>query len=105
MDIIDYNEYKERKRFYNSKHWQLVREYVLKRANYECEWCKLEGKVTTDSLEVDHIEELQDRPDLKLDPDNLRVLCKACHNKRHTRFQYGGNKFIPKETKWKDEKW
>lgn len=45
-----------------------------------------EGKVTTEDLEVDHIEELQDRPDLKLDPDNLRTLCKACHNKRHKDF-------------------
>lgn len=62
-----------------------------------------EGKVTTEDLEVDHIEELQDRPDLKLDPDNLRTLCKACHNKRHKRFQYGGNQFKPKEQKWQDE--
>ena len=54
--MIDYNEYKERKRFYNSKAWSDVRSYVLKRANYECEWCKLEGKVTTDNLEVDHIQ-------------------------------------------------
>ncbi|MEJ7298722.1 HNH endonuclease, partial [Staphylococcus epidermidis] len=61
----DYNEYKERKRFYNSKSWEDVRQQVLKRAHYECEWCSKEGKVTTDNLEVDHIEELQDRPDLK----------------------------------------
>ncbi|WP_211181809.1 HNH endonuclease [Staphylococcus capitis] len=101
----DYNEFKARKQFYNSKAWNEVRRQVLKRSNYECAWCREEGKVTTDNLEVDHIKELQDRPDLKLDPDNLRVLCKACHNKRHTRFQYGGNQFKPKEQKWRDEKW
>lgn len=105
MEVLDYNTYKARKSFYNSKSWQEVRAHVLHRANYECEWCKGEGRVTTEGLEVDHIEELQDRPDLKLEPDNLRVLCKACHNKRHQRFQYGGNQFKPSENKWSDEKW
>lgn len=100
-----YENYKQRKQFYNSKSWKDVRQYVLKRANYECEWCAAEGKVTTDKLEVDHIEELHIRPDLKLEPDNLRVLCKSCHNKRHQRFQYGGNMFKAKENKWEDEKW
>nr|WP_185955907.1 HNH endonuclease [Staphylococcus haemolyticus] len=100
----DYNEFKVRKQFYNSKAWEVVRHQVLKRDNYECTWCRDEGKVTTDNLEIDHVEELQDRPDLKLDPDNLRTLCKACHNKRHKRFQYGGNQFKPQK-KWQDEKW
>ncbi|MFF7956528.1 hypothetical protein [Staphylococcus saprophyticus] len=58
--MIDYNEYKERKRFYNSKAWEDVRLYVLKRDNHECVWCKAEGKVVTEGLEIDHIEELQD---------------------------------------------
>lgn len=105
MEVIDYNTYKVRKSFYNSKSWQEVRAYVLHRDNYECVWCKEEGRVTVDDLEIDHIKELQDRPDLKLEPDNLRTLCMACHNKRHQRFQYGGNQFKPKENKWQDEKW
>ncbi|UVD88826.1 MAG: HNH endonuclease [Staphylococcus haemolyticus] len=99
------NDYKTRKQFYNSKAWEVVRQEVLKRDNYECTWCKQEGKVTTTGLEIDHIEELHIRPDLKLEPDNLRTLCKACHNKRHQRFQYGGNQFKAKEIKWKDERW
>ncbi|AVQ35789.1 HNH endonuclease [Staphylococcus kloosii] len=105
MEVIDYNTYKVRKSFYNSKSWQEVRAYVLHRDSYECTWCKEEGRVTTNDLEIDHIKELQDRPDLKLEPDNLRTLCMACHNKRHQRFQYGGNQFKPKENKWQDEKW
>lgn len=99
------DDYKTRKQFYNSKAWEVVRQEVLKRDNYECVWCKQEGKVTTEGLEIDHIEELHIRPDLKLEPENLRTLCKACHNKRHTRFQYGGNQFKPKEKKLQDEKW
>lgn len=102
---VDYNEFKYRKQFYNSTAWKNVRQQALKESNYECVWCKERGKVTTENLEVDHIEELQDRPDLKTDLNNLRVLCKACHNKRHKRFQYGGNQFKPKEIKWRDERW
>ncbi|EKU50327.1 HNH endonuclease [Staphylococcus massiliensis] len=100
---VDYNEFKYRKQFYNSTAWKNVRQQVLKRDNYECSWCREEGKVTTTGLEIDHIQELQDRPDLKIEPDNLRTLCKACHNKRHKRFQYGGNQFKPKITKWSDD--
>ncbi len=40
-------------------------------------------------LEVDHIKELETNPELALDPDNLRTLCKDCHNKRHDRMNYG----------------
>ncbi|MDU9418066.1 HNH endonuclease [Staphylococcus lloydii] len=105
MEVIDYNTYKVRKSFYNSKSWQEARAYVLHRDNYECIWCREEGRVTVDDLEIDHIKELQDRPDLRLEPDNLRTLCMACHNKRHQRFQYGGNQFKPKDNKWQDEKW
>lgn len=69
----------------------------------ECQWCKAEGSLTTqyDSiLEVDHIKELETNPELAFDPDNLRTLCKDCHNKRHDRMNYRGQ---PKKRKWDDE--
>lgn len=34
---------------------------------------------------VHHIVELEDRPDLALDSDNLIALCDRCHNARHGR--------------------
>lgn len=63
--------------FYNTTKWKHKRAEILKKFNYECAWCKRDGLVTTKEraiLEVDHIEELNDRPDLALEDSNLRVL-------------------------------
>ena len=83
----------------------MMRAYILERDNYECQWCKRDGKVTSKAdsvLEVDHIKELKDYPELALDETNLRTLCKDCHNKRHERFNYREKK---KNIKWNDEFW
>lgn len=64
-------------RFYYTKEWKKKRLEILERSNHECEWCKAEGKVTTRKdaiLEIDHIIELEKRPDLALEDSNLRVL-------------------------------
>ncbi|QBX14417.1 homing endonuclease [Streptococcus phage Javan137] len=45
---------------------------------------------------MDHIKEVQYYPELALDLDNLRTLCKDCHNRRHGRYQ-------KKESRWDDE--
>ncbi|MDT2815965.1 HNH endonuclease [Vagococcus carniphilus] len=103
--MLDVSTRQARAIFYNSSEWKLLRQSVLERDNYECQWCKEQGKVTTgvhSILEVDHIEELKDRPELALDIDNLRTLCKDCHNKRHDRFNYRPSK---KKKKWDDEWW
>ncbi|SJZ89574.1 HNH endonuclease [Pilibacter termitis] len=74
--------------FYLSKEWRKIRKEVLVRDHYECVWCRKRGEVTTlasATLEVDHIKELKDYPELALDKDNLRTLCKKCHNERHGR--------------------
>lgn len=87
--------YKKANPFYLSTAWKHKRLEILKRDNYECQWCKAEGKVNTNEhavLEVDHIQELEDHPELALENDNLRTLCKDCHNKRHKRFGFNGNK-------------
>lgn|SRR5699024_2878790 len=95
----------DRSSFYNSRAWKDKRNEILENSNYECSWCKVEGKVTTTHhaiLEVDHIKELEDYPELALDNENLRVLCKSHHNMRHERFEYNPNN---KKNKWQDEKW
>ena len=95
----------DRARFYGSTVWRNLRKSILERDNYECQWCKAEGKLTIqyDSvLEVDHIKELEQYPELAYEPDNLRTLCKDCHNKRHDRMNYRGNE---RERKWDDEWW
>ncbi|BAP85517.1 gp65 protein [Paucilactobacillus hokkaidonensis JCM 18461] len=105
-----------RAEFYNSVEWRGMHDYVLHRDNYECQWCKEQGRVTRLGdvdrhgrpivLEVDHIKELEHYPDLAMDPDNLRTLCKDCHNKRHHRMNYSTHQHINKPNKWKsDERW
>lgn len=99
------NKVKKTNPFYLSRAWKDKRLEILSRDNYECQWCKAEGHVTTTDhsiLEIDHIKELDDYPELALDDDNLRTLCKDCHNKRHERFQFSKK---VKEIKWNDERW
>lgn len=74
--------------FYSSPEWRQLRKEALERDHYECVWCRDEGRLTTINLEVDHILELDDYPEHALDLDNLRTLCRSCHNKRHGRFQF-----------------
>ncbi|MCZ0717842.1 HNH endonuclease [Aerococcus kribbianus] len=97
---------KERRQFYNSTKWRKLRQQILLRDHYECQLCKAEGRVTTGQttvLEVDHIKELEHYPELATDPDNLRTLCKECHNKRHHRFNYRPNK--KQQNKWEGDEW
>lgn len=63
----------ESKAFYNSKAWWRVRTIVL-RDNPLCVKCGHPAKI------VDHIKEIR-FGGAKLDLDNLRGLCVACHNK------------------------
>lgn len=105
ISILDTSTKKARRIFYTSDDWRMMRAYILERDNYECQWCRRDGKVTSKAdsvLEVDHIKELKDYPELALDETNLRTLCKDCHNKRHERFNYREKK---KNIKWNDEFW
>ena len=67
---------------YGSTQWKQARARALKRANYCCENCRasVRGKGMS---RVDHRQTVKDRPDLALEPSNLRVLCAACDNRRH----------------------
>lgn len=114
--MAEYKSKQQKRKFYDSKGWKLTREKIKKRDNYECQECKRQGKLFLDTnqyserakrkkiqLVVDHIEELEDRPDLALDEENLQTLCVNCHNKKHGRYF---RKFVWKENKWaQDERW
>ena len=85
---IDVSTEKARHEFYcHNRDWERVRLKALKRDHYSCVNCKAKGILTTSRLEVDHIQELEYHPELALELDNLRTLCKDCHNKRHNRYQ------------------
>lgn len=104
-----YQTKEQQMKFYKSKDWRQLRQYILERDNYECQECKRQGyvKLTDDtkhkSLDVDHIKELHTHSELAFEPDNLETLCIRCHNKKHNRFYH---RFKKKKTKWEgDEKW
>lgn len=44
-----------------------------------CEVCRDQGKVTTEGLEVHHIEKLREDPDGLIEDDNLICLCRKHH--------------------------
>ena len=55
--------------------WQKVRAHHLRRFP-DCEVCGCPGN------EVDHIQSVRERPDLRLEKSNLRTLCKRHHSRR-----------------------
>ena len=97
--------WEERREFYNSSEWRSLRRQALERDHCECVWCREQGRVTRNNLEVDHIKELEFYPEYALDLDNLRTLCKECHNKRHGRFQFRISKKMIEKNFRTDEFW
>lgn len=75
---------KEPHRFYKSTQWQVAREIKIRVANGKCERCGGLGQ------EVHHIVRLNvntvNVTSISLNQDNLELLCKECHNKKHKRF-------------------
>lgn len=82
-----YNERRDPKyvRFYNSKEWRMLSARYAQDKGYKCE-SKDCNKIAT---EVHHKIPIQTPKgwELRLDYDNLELVCKDCHNKRHNRFQ------------------
>ena len=65
--------------FYQSFEWRKLRYETLKRYGAECMLC---GATRADGLKmhVDHIKCLRDNWHLRLDPDNVQVLCELCNH-------------------------
>ena len=74
------------RQFYSSKAWQDCRNEYMKRAHYLCEDCLAKG-IYTPAKYVHHIEELTPlnirRPEIATGFDNLRAVCRACHDEAH----------------------
>nr|DAY59771.1 MAG TPA: HNH endonuclease [Caudoviricetes sp.] len=74
-----YNKTKRNKqtdRFYHSKMWKSLSQYVLMKANYVCADC---GGLAT---EVHHEKPVAENWNKRFDIDNLTPLCTSCHNRR-----------------------
>ena len=64
----------EQYQFYRSKQWQGLRQQVLDRDHYICQYC---GR--PDSRTVDHTVPIEYDPALRDQVDNLATICAACH--------------------------
>jgi len=69
-------------RFYQTREWQQLRLFVLRRDRWRCVMCgaRVHAK---GCARIDHIRELKEAPHLARDPKNLRTLCTRCDAQRH----------------------
>ena len=81
---------------YKTRKWLRTRERVLRRDEYMCRECRRYGR-TTPATTVHHILPLEQRPDLKLNSQNLISLCNECHNQMHDR---NTNELTEKGLQW-----
>lgn len=75
-------------KFYKSKVWQDTREAYSKSVGMLCEDC-LEHGIHTAGVIVHHIKPITHNnindPNVTLSWNNLRLLCRPCHEKKHKR--------------------
>ncbi|WP_203624475.1 HNH endonuclease [Lacticaseibacillus sp. 866-1] len=95
---------KEAAKFYNSKQWRSVRDYVYARDMAVCQSC---GNVVTDRKVIDHIIPLRICDSKQaLDSANLWTLCYRCHTRKTSLEQIiskqtqGDNKLRHLDRKW-----
>lgn len=69
---------KKAARFYASAQWIRLREATLSRAGYQCQMCKMNGRLTP-ATEVHHKMPIRVDWSKRLSPDNLIALCHRCH--------------------------
>ncbi|MDN4525331.1 HNH endonuclease [Fictibacillus fluitans] len=109
----EYRSKEQKRTFYKSSAWEKLRLMALERDHYECQQCKREGKVHVDSIKVEgqkksvelnvhHIREIENHPELALEIENLETLCLGCHNKQHPEKGFGKDK---QPIIWDDERW
>ena len=71
--------------FYKTKRWELLRQSVLRRDKYMCQWCKDQGKLVQ-AVDVHHIFPRDQYPQYQWQPWNLKSLCRDCHNEMHNHY-------------------
>ncbi|UUG68588.1 HNH endonuclease [Halomonas phage YPHTV-1] len=67
----------DNKQFYNSKAWKSTREYVYERDRGLCQRCGM--FVFGRRAHVHHVIPIKIDSTLRLDPNNLKLLCRDCH--------------------------
>lgn len=92
------NPYRERRDFYKSWEWRTLRMEALKRHGPTCQCCGARAGQETAAGEpvricVDHIKPVSKYWALRLDPENLQILCDECNQ----------GKGAWDQTDWRDE--
>ena len=72
-------------KFYKSKAWRQLRNYVMERDHHLCQLCLKEGNIV-DATVVHHIVPVRDDWSLRLKENNLISICDECHNKIHKKY-------------------
>lgn len=67
----------DRNKFYQSLEWKKLRYATLKKYGGKCQCCGVSSEDT--QLHVDHIKPISKYWALRLDPDNVQVLCRDCN--------------------------
>jgi hypothetical protein len=75
------HEIEDRRAFYSSPEWKLLRAQVIQEQGTTCADC---GRRITnvEDITVDHKHPRSKRPELALSSDNLRVVCRRCNSRK-----------------------
>ena len=71
-------------RYYKNKRWLYLRESILRRDGYQCQYSKRYGRLIPANT-VHHIFPLEDFPQYAYEPWNLISLSAEAHNMMHVR--------------------
>jgi len=88
-----------RNAFYSSNEWKAACVKVWDIADAKCELCGLDHRTidrTKIAFHIHHIASFSIYPDLRADPENLKLLCAPCHRWVHSR-KNTENLFIKRE--------
>ena len=61
------------------------RDYMLRKQNYVCAYCRLELHPNEVTPEIEHIVPKSEKPDWMYEPFNLCISCKLCNTKKNTK--------------------
>ena len=81
VEYLSNVSFEQTKKFYNTGEWKALRkEYMEKNKakNFKCNYCD-ENVSLKKSLNIDHIKPLKTHWHLRLDINNLQILCRDCN--------------------------
>ena len=91
--------YKESMKFWKSVDWKNLRkEFLSQCKNQQCKYC-FEDLNNSKRLNIDHIKPIKTNWDLRLDINNLQILCEDCNKYKGSK-QNGNSRLIIEECMW-----